>query len=122
MQASPRRPNRGASAEAPSLGLAFYLNGQIDSGSSLQNSWMKNTTEHLEGMIVLNTVNQSAANVSTATLGSPRVAGGLLFIEQMATNGALVAVGGLQRSGESTELVTDTKLYFTPADPKSSTG
>ncbi|OJD36009.1 cell wall anchored protein [Diplodia corticola] len=105
-KSSPLRPNRGSSAEAPALGLSFYLNGQIDAGSSaVAGASMNNDTEFLDGMIVLDTVNVSSQNLSTATLGNPRVAGGLQFIEAIGERGALVAIGGLQRSGNQTDLI-----------------
>lgn len=105
---SPQRPNYGAYAEAPSLGLAFYLNGQLDVGSSAVSSALGNATEHLDGMITMDTVNQKARNASTSTLGKPRVGGGLQFIENLGADGVLVAMGGMQRSGDgkSNELVS----------------
>lgn len=105
---SPLRPNRGSSAEVPTLGLSFYLNGQVDAGSSsVAGASLGNDTEFLDGMIVLNTVNVGSQNLSTATLGNPRVAGGLQFIEAIGANGALIAIGGLQRDGNQTELVSE---------------
>ncbi|KAL0258908.1 hypothetical protein SLS55_006412 [Diplodia seriata] len=67
---------------------------------------MGNTTEFLGGMIVLNTVDTSSKNLSTATLGDPRVAGGLQFIDAIGSNGALIAIGGLQRNENQTEVIT----------------
>ena len=59
---------------------------------------MENTTDYLSGMVVLNTLDQSAINISTSTLGAPRVAGGLEYIEGIGKNGVLVALGGVQRT------------------------
>ncbi|KAI9662407.1 MAG: hypothetical protein M1821_008574 [Bathelium mastoideum] len=95
----PRRPNRPASSEAADLGLAFYLNGQIDQGSSLTTEHMGNATEDLQGLIILNTNDQTARNISTSSLGSPRVAGGLQYIEGIGSNGVLIALGGMENNG-----------------------
>ncbi|KAL1647407.1 hypothetical protein SLS58_002735 [Diplodia intermedia] len=104
---SPLRPNRGSSAEAPTHGLSFYLNGQIDAGSSaVSEASLGNNTEFLDGMIVLNTVDTSSRNLSTATLGDARVAGGLQFIDAIGSNGALIAIGGLRRNENQTEVIT----------------
>ncbi|KAF2087703.1 hypothetical protein K490DRAFT_73631 [Saccharata proteae CBS 121410] len=100
--ASPRRPNRGAYAEAPALGPGFWLNGEIDQGSSTTTSNMGNETEYLQGMLVIDLVGQIAKNISTTSLGQPRVGGGLQFIDGLGDNGVLVALGGMWASGATT--------------------
>ncbi|KKY13684.1 putative cell wall anchored [Diplodia seriata] len=67
---------------------------------------MGNTTKFLDGMVVLNTADTSSRNLSTATLGDPRVAGGLQFIDAIGSNGALIAIGGLRRNENQTEVIT----------------
>ncbi|KAF2145392.1 uncharacterized protein K452DRAFT_283752 [Aplosporella prunicola CBS 121167] len=105
---SPRRPNYGAHAEAPALGLAFFLNGQLDQGSSIvTKDWWKNTTEYLDGLIIVDTVQQTTRNASTKSLGSPRVGGGLQYIENISSNGILVALGGMRSAGARTENSTN---------------
>lgn len=98
------RPNRGAYAEAPGRSTAFWLNGQIDQGTSnLTYTTGENKTTYLEGMIVLNTGDQTARNVSTSSLGPARVGGGLHYIEVMGTKHFLLALGGMQKSVSSVE-------------------
>lgn len=94
---SPFRPSNGISTTAPDLGLGFYLNGEIDSGSSLEDMALgDNTKIFLEGMIVVNTTNQSVMNISTnAWSGSqPHTRGGATYIPHLAGNGILIVFGG----------------------------
>lgn len=105
--ASPYRPNRGAFAEATNLGLAFFLNGQIDHGTSSSTGMMGNRTDYLEGLIVIDTYTQTAKNISTDSLGEPRVAGGLQYIESIGVNGILVALGGMRSSGSDNNNMTN---------------
>lgn len=60
-------------------------------------------------MVIFNTVRNCAMNVTTVSLGRPRVAGGLVYIEGVAANGVLVAVGGMQQADADTrnELVSE---------------
>ncbi|KAF2086455.1 hypothetical protein K490DRAFT_44039 [Saccharata proteae CBS 121410] len=102
--ASPRRPNRGAMAEAATNGLAFWLNGEIDRGSS---DVTYSISQYVGGMIVLNLNDQSAQNVSTADLGLPRLAGGLVFIDQIGQDGALIAFGGMYSAENGTNTFTN---------------
>jgi hypothetical protein len=95
--ASPIPPSSGAFAEAPDQGLAFYFNGEIDSGSAV-------TTEDLtdevkifqQGMIVLDTHNGTATNLSTSLVVGdlPRTRGILEYVPGIGTNGILIALGG----------------------------
>lgn len=103
LDASPHRPSRGFSAEAPDQGLAFYLNGHIDNGSSTSTTEMGNgKSVALTGMIVLDTATQTAKNISTAAMsgGSPRTGGGMAYIPSYGAHGILVAVAGISRSAE----------------------
>lgn len=127
-------PNHGAGADAPDLGLGFYLNGQIDGGTS------SDTTESLkdpsgnqelytplDGMLVMDLVNpgrEPAANISTQALKEPlaRVGGSLDYIPPVGDSGILVAMGGhiqpqLRADRKATinqgELVSVVQ-YFTP--------
>ncbi|EKG18821.1 Kelch-type beta propeller [Macrophomina phaseolina MS6] len=102
--AVPRSPTRGARAEAPDLGLAFYLNGETGSVPSIA-VWGNLSTQaaHVDGMVVLDTANatgRSAWNVSTAamTQGQPRAGAGMTFVPAMGEKGALVLVGGMARA------------------------
>jgi hypothetical protein len=109
-----RRPNWGAAAEAISLGIAFFLNGQVDRGSS---SVLYSTTEYINGtltnetndqitylggMVIIDLATQIARNVSTDTLGAPRIAGGLVHGLKFGKtrNGTLVTFGGMRSANE----------------------
>lgn len=90
------RPSAGAHAEATDLGLGFYFNGEIDSGSSQETQVLNTTDILLEGMIVINTTDLTARNVSTAAVSGtlPRSRGSLTYIPGIGTKGILVAIGG----------------------------
>jgi len=112
--AVPRRPNWGANAEAWSIGLAFYLNGQVDKGSSLAaytmadyvNGSLQNETgdriTYVGGLTVINMTTQVARNVLTDSLGAPRVAGGLVYGYRFgkSSNGTLIAMGGMRSANQ----------------------
>jgi hypothetical protein len=94
---SPMRPSNGLAAEAPDLGLAFYFNGEIDSGSSTETQPLGNYAKaFLEGMVVINSTSQTASNVSTAAaVGNlARTRGAAEYIPDIGGNGILVLVGG----------------------------
>lgn len=107
---APNRPSSGAYAEAPELGLAFWLNGKIDTGTSniLQN--LSGFERYLDGLIVINTSTQTARNLSTASLASfPRIGGSMVYIQGIGSKGILVAVGGTTKSvHDSSDLTTGT--------------
>jgi hypothetical protein len=94
------QPNYGLSAEASDQGLAFYLNGQIDNGTQYTTDWLGNNTLNLPGMVVIDLLNQSFANVSTPGLNDstyPRVGGSMQYVPDVGRNGILVALGGAYR-------------------------
>lgn len=108
--AAPRRPNWGSVTEAIAQGTGFFLNGQIDRGSSavmytmseyvggeLSNATNDQTT-YLGGMVIIDMPTQRARNVSTESLGAPRVGGGLVHSPRFGKtkNGTLVAFGGMR--------------------------
>ncbi|KAI9777407.1 MAG: hypothetical protein M1839_008920 [Geoglossum umbratile] len=98
---SPQRPSGGYWADAPNLGLSFYLGGVIDHGSSIQTESLNNKTKiGLLGMIVIDTKAGTARNVSTAGLtgNNPRSRGSLQYIERFGDKGILVSLGGSYRS------------------------
>ncbi|KAL1797101.1 hypothetical protein ACET3X_003707 [Alternaria dauci] len=112
--AVPRRPNWGANAEAWPLGLAFYLNGMVDKGSSIAaytmteyiNGTLQNDTDdhitYVQGLNVINMDTQVARNVPTDSLGAPRIAGGLVWGSRIgkSRNGTLVAMGGMRSANQ----------------------
>lgn len=65
-QNAPYRPSNGAAAEAVDQGLAFYFNGELDSGSSQGIGIRNGTSVFVNGMVVVNTTDQTARNLSTA--------------------------------------------------------
>lgn len=96
---APWIPNHGAAAEAIDHELAFYLNGQIDWGTSSTTRDTFNNQDiyvPLDGMVVLNFTSQASRNVSTSGLrgGAPRVGGSMEYIASIGGMGALVALGG----------------------------
>ena len=99
--ASPERPSSGAYTEAPDQGLAFYLNGQIDNGSSSATASFEGNVEvSLNGMIVIDTNLQTARNLSTYQLdgNSPRTRARLQYLPGIGTRGILISVGGSSKS------------------------
>jgi hypothetical protein len=92
-------PNHGAAAEAVDQGLGFYLNGQIDWGTSSRTIDTFKTQDlyiPLQGMVVLDLNTQSSKNISTTSLrgGAPRVGGSMEYIASVGGMGSLVALGG----------------------------
>ena len=105
-ESAPERPSNGAYADAPDLGLAFYLNGQIDNGSSYQTSTLDDSVQvPLEGMIVLDTSNATARNVSTFALtgSNSRTKGMMQYIPKLGGSGILVYLGGSYKSIDATD-------------------
>ena len=93
------RPNHGAATEAIDQGLGFYLNGQIDRGTSTSTmDVVRNETSYrpLDGMLVINLNNYTASNISTPGLqgNAPRVGGGMEYFASIGNMGALIALGG----------------------------
>lgn len=96
---TPWMPNHGAAAEAIDQGLGFYLNGQIDwgtSSSTLESFNSQDLYVPLDGMVILNLTDQTSKNISTTALrgGNPRVGGSMEYIASVGAMGALVALGG----------------------------
>lgn len=69
-QSAPYRPSNGAAAEAVDQGIAFYFNGELDSGSSQQNGLVTGTNVFVSGMVVINTTDQTAKNLSTTQVSA----------------------------------------------------
>ncbi|KAL9590222.1 MAG: hypothetical protein Q9203_000950 [Teloschistes exilis] len=102
----PYRASSGAYAEVRDQHRSFYLNGQVDSGSSTQTmSLSLDTKIFQEGMIVIDHSNQTAKNISTKGLvgDKPRTRGRMQYISGLGSHGILVLIGGNEKN------VTDTK-------------
>lgn len=96
----PHRPSSGAHAEAPDQSLAFYLNGEINNGSSTGISLPAGVNTFLTGMVVINTTDHSAKNLSTAgvTGTSPRARAQMQYISGIGDKGILVLLGGSRKT------------------------
>lgn len=99
--AQPWLPNHGAGIDAIDHGVGFYLNGQIDMGTSAKTlGALKDITQSLympvEGMLIIDLVNFSSKNISSSDLrgGAPRVGGTMEYIASVGDSGILVALGG----------------------------
>ena len=102
---SPNRPSSAAYAEAPDQGLAFFLNGQIDSGSSFETQNLGDEGKvFLRGMIVLDLKNRTARNISTSVVSgdNPRSRGRMQYIPGIGEKGILVHLGGNQKNVNDT--------------------
>lgn len=98
---SPWRPSNGAHTEAPEQGLAFYFNGELDSGSSQRTQVFEDDIKvFLEGMVIINTTARTATNMSTSSVtgNQPRTRGSLSYTPGIGTNGIIVALGGTYKS------------------------
>lgn len=109
-QYAPYRPSNGAAAEAANQGIAFYFNGELDNGSSLQTDFIGGTNVFISGMVVINTTDQTARNLSTAQVSADlaRVRGRMQYIPGVGGKGVLVLIGGSSFSSnqlDSTDIV-----------------
>ena len=97
---APNRPFSGAYAEVPEQGLAFWLNGELNNGSSNTLATLPDISQNLGGLVVLDTNTQTARNLSTSSLGDrfPREGGTLNYISGIGKQGILVAIGGSAKS------------------------
>ncbi|KAF2465573.1 uncharacterized protein BDR25DRAFT_295165 [Lindgomyces ingoldianus] len=90
--------NHGAATEAIDQGLGFYLNGQIDWGTSTKTLGIGNTNLYtpVDGMLIIDLVTQTSANITTPGIrgNNARVGGGLEYIAPVGGEGILVAIGG----------------------------
>ncbi|CAL5871657.1 uncharacterized protein PFLUO_LOCUS5910 [Penicillium psychrofluorescens] len=101
----PYKPAGGAYAEAADQGLAFYLNGWLDNGTSNAFENEYNFLKYLDGMVAVNTNTQQARNLSTSSLNnSPRVKGALAYIPGVSSKGILVAMGGVTKPTSDSSL------------------
>ncbi|KAL5365303.1 hypothetical protein BJX96DRAFT_181507 [Aspergillus floccosus] len=95
---APYRPAGGSYADAPDLGLAFYLNGFIDNGTSDDLEYMSNFRRYLDGLIVINMDSLVVTNVSTIWLRrAPRAKGGMVYVPGIGPQGMLVDIGGVTK-------------------------
>lgn len=95
-QSAPYRPSNGAAAEAVDQGLAFYFNGELDSGSSQGNGIITGTNVFVSGMVVINTTDQTVRNLSTIQVSADlaRARGRMQYVPGVGQKGILVLIGG----------------------------
>ena len=93
---APYRPSNGAAAEAVDQSLAFYFNGELDSGSSWQLGINSGNNVFLSRMVVINTTDRTARNLSTAQVEAnlARARGRMQYLPAVGEKGALVLIGG----------------------------
>lgn len=104
-EGSPNRPSSAAFAEAPDQGLAFFFNGQLDSGSSSETQNLGDQAKvFMQGMIVLDLKNRAAKNLSTSAVSGlrPRSRGRMQYIPGIGEKGILVHAGGNQKIATDT--------------------
>ena len=110
------RPSSGSFAEARDQQLGFFFNGMLEKGSQVSTeSFGYNDNVFLDGMVVVNTSDHTARNLSTtAVVGDqPRARGRMQYIEDVGGRGILVQIGGkqfrqgVQSGGDVGDLVRD---------------
>ena len=88
-------PSWGASAEAPDQGLAFYVGGQIDSGTANSTQFLGEDTVGVSGMVVIQTETNTIKNITgLSAIKQNRQGGGLVYVDNFGDAGVLVMVGG----------------------------
>ena len=103
-------PSYGAATEASDQGLGFFLHGKVDNGTNAQRWNDGDLTTLVSGMMVVDTVHQSARSISTSTLKEPqpRVGGLMEYVPNIGRGGILVAIGGRVFDGKQTLTSADT--------------
>lgn len=97
---SPNRPSSGSHTYSKDSALGFFFNGQVDSGSSKETVGLGDDSKiFLEGMIVVDTNQRTARNISTAAVvgDMPRTRGRMIYLSDVGDNGILVQFGGNQK-------------------------
>ena len=103
---SPNRPSSASYGEAPEQGLGFFFNGELDSGSSTETQVFGDAVKmFIEGMIVVDTKNHTAKNISTSQVsaGFPRSRGRMQYVSSVGERGALIQIGGNRKATNETE-------------------
>ncbi|KAL8735875.1 MAG: hypothetical protein Q9181_002653 [Wetmoreana brouardii] len=97
---APIRPSSGAYAEAPEQSLAFYLNDEINNGSAAGLGFAAGTSAFLTGMIVINTTDQTARNLSTAEVTgyNPWARAQMQYVPGVGEKGIVVLLGGSRKA------------------------
>ncbi|KIW44883.1 uncharacterized protein PV06_03321 [Exophiala oligosperma] len=88
-------PSWGASTEVPDLGLAFFVGGQIDSGTADTTQNLGDETIGVGGMVVINTTTNNVKNLTVdESVRSNRQGAGMVYVANFGESGVLVLLGG----------------------------
>ncbi len=99
------RPNSVSLTDAIDQGLSTYFNGMLGSVSEIETEVFGDPVkQHLDGMIVLDTMNPTAKNLSTkAVIGnSLRARGRMQYVQGIGGKRILVPIGGNQQPVDNT--------------------
>ena len=110
---SANRPSSGSSTNANELGLGFYFNGELDSGSEISTqSYGDGVKQLIGGMIVVDLVNQTARNLSTDAVSGdmPRSRGSMIYIDNVGSHGIIVQMGGNHQNVTNTTGITSPRI------------
>ncbi|OAL30118.1 hypothetical protein AYO20_08921 [Fonsecaea nubica] len=88
-------PSWGANTEAPDQGLAFYVGGQIDSGTANTTQFLEDDTVGVGGMVVIDTTSNKIKNITVEDeVKSNRQGAGMVYVDNFGDAGVLVLLGG----------------------------
>jgi hypothetical protein len=98
--ASTVRPSEGAYASAPDQGLGFWLGGQVNNGSDSGSTGLGSGVIPVQGLIVVNMTAYvaKARNISAVDLWSGNIGGSLTYLQTVADNGIMIAMGGVKKA------------------------
>lgn len=95
------------------LGLGFYFNGELDSGSEIETqSYGDGVKQLIGGMIVVDLVNHTARNLSTDAVSGdmPRSRGSMIYIDDIGSHGIIVQIGGNHQNVTNTTGITSPRI------------
>ena len=110
---SANRPSSGSFTDAKDLGLGFYFNGELDSGSEIETQTFGDGVKQLiGGMVVVDLVNQTARNLSTDAVSGdmPRSRGSMMYIHDVGSHGIVVHIGGNHQNVTNTTGITSPRI------------
>jgi hypothetical protein len=112
------RPSEGAYASAPDQGLGFWYGGQVNNGSDSGSTGLGNGVIPVQGLMVINMTASvaKARNISATDLSSGNVGGSLTYLQNVADNGILVAMGGLKKGAGAVTQGNGTLVTFESVD------
>lgn len=117
--AVPTRPYNGFTAESAAKGLGFWINGDVDSGSSVAASALGSYNERFQPGMLLFDFTQPTPNVTNTTgppWGDPRVGGLAHYVPNYGPEGVLIAFGGGSSPAEAQSSSGDQGQYAPMTD------